>query len=85
MKDYSKTKGVLDFPLPLCVSPANIIGGFVIPLTLLSLFLLFVRLLGGLRVFRFHNVYISRLSRGRSRNSGLADCFLLYQKLLQLI
>jgi hypothetical protein len=41
------------------------------PLTLISLFLLSFRLLGGLRVYRLHIVYIRCFSRGRSQTSGL--------------
>jgi hypothetical protein len=66
------------------VSPTSIIGRFLIPLTLLSLFLLSFRLLGGLWVCRLHTVYIRRLGRGSSQTSGLAGHFLLYRQLLQL-
>jgi hypothetical protein len=67
------------------VAPATIIGRFLIPLILLSLFLLSVRFLGGLRVCRLHNVYIRLLGRWNSRTSGLAGHCLLYRQLLQLI
>jgi hypothetical protein len=42
----------------LCVVPASIIGGFLIPLTILLLFFLSFRLLVGLQVHRLHTVYI---------------------------
>jgi hypothetical protein len=55
-KDYTdtSTSSFLCSPPP----PPNIIGRFLIPLTLLSLFLLSVRLLGGLQVCRFHTMHI---------------------------
>jgi hypothetical protein len=71
--------------LLLSVAPASIIGRFIIPLTLLLLFLLSVRLLGGLQVCRLHTVYIRILGRGNNRTSGMAGRCLLYRQLLQLI
>jgi ABC-type Na+ efflux pump permease subunit len=67
------------------VTPASIIGGFLIPLTLLSLFLLFAKLMGGLWVCHLHTVYIQRLGRGNNQTGGLVGRCLLYQQLLQLI
>ena len=51
---------------------ASIISGFLIPLTLLALFFLPFRLLGGLWVSRLHGVYFRRLGRGSSQSSSLA-------------
>jgi hypothetical protein len=63
----------------LSVVPANIIGGFLIPLTLLSLFFLSFRLLGGLWVSRLHYVYLRRFGRGSNQSSSLASRYVLYR------
>jgi hypothetical protein len=63
----------------LSVVPARIIGRFFIPLTLLSLFFLSVRLLGGLWVSRLHCVYLQRFGRGSSQSSSFSGHFVLYR------
>jgi hypothetical protein len=57
---------------------ASIISGIFIPLTLLSLFFLSFRLLGGLWVSRLHGVYFRRLGRGSSQISSLVGRCVLY-------
>jgi hypothetical protein len=81
---HAKVAWILQL-LSLCVSPTNIIGGFLIPLTLLSLFFLPFSLLVGLWVRRLHTVYIRRLSRGSNQTRGLVGHCLLYRQLLQLV
>jgi hypothetical protein len=61
------------------VVPASIIGSFFIPLTLLSLFFLSFRLLGGLWVSRLHCVYLRRFGRGSSQSSSLVGRCMLYR------
>jgi len=51
---------------------ANIICGFFLPLTFLSLFFLSFRLLGGLWVSQLHGVYFRRLGRRSSQSNSLA-------------
>jgi hypothetical protein len=51
---------------------ASGISGFFLPLTLLSLFFLPFRLLGGLWVSRLHGVYFRCLGRRSSQSSSLA-------------
>jgi hypothetical protein len=58
-------------------SLASIISGFFLPLTLLSLFFLPFRLLGGLWVSRLHGVYFRRLGRRSSQSSSLASRWVL--------
>jgi hypothetical protein len=53
------------------VVPASIIVGFFVPLTLLSLFFLPFRMLGGLWVSRLHCVYFQHFGRGSSQSSSL--------------
>jgi hypothetical protein len=60
------------------VFPTIIIVGFFIPLTLLSLFFLPFRLLGGLWVSRLHYVYFRRFGRGSIQSSSLAGHCVLY-------
>jgi hypothetical protein len=58
---------------------ASIISGFFIPLTLLSLFFLPFRLLGGLLVIRLHYVYLRYFGSGRSQSSSLTGHNVLYR------
>ena len=51
---------------------ASIISVFLIPLTLLALFFLPFRLLGGLWVSRLYGVHFRRLGRRSSQSSSLA-------------
>jgi hypothetical protein len=51
---------------------ASIISGFFLPLTLLSLFFLPFKLLGGLWFSHLHRVYFQRLGRRSSQSSSLA-------------
>ena len=75
---HAKVTHILQLPL-LYVSPANIVVGFLIPLTLLiSLLFIPFRLLVGLRVHRMHTVYVRRLSRGSIQTRGLVGRCLLY-------
>jgi hypothetical protein len=60
------------------VVPTSIIVGFFIPLTLLLLFFLPFRMLGGLWVSRLHCVYFRCLGRGSSQSSSLAGRCVLY-------
>ena len=59
--------------LPLfCGTLASLIVWFLIPLTLLTLFLLALGLLVGLWVNRLYGVYFGRLSRRGSQSRSLA-------------
>jgi hypothetical protein len=80
---HTQVTWILRLPF-FSVSPTNIVSGFLISLTLLALFLLSFGLLGGLWICRWHTVYIQRLGRESSQNSGMAGCCVLYRQLLQL-